>query len=143
MNPTLRNILAVVAGLIAGGFANMILISIGPRVFPPPAGMDMNDLESIRAHAHLLQPRNFVFPFLAHAANAFVGALVAHTVAASRRAVFAWVMGAVSLCGGIAAALMIPAPAWFVAFDLIVAYLPMAWLAIQLGEKLSAKPAAH
>ncbi|MBX3736842.1 MAG: hypothetical protein KF715_09150 [Candidatus Didemnitutus sp.] len=143
MNSTLRNILAVVAGLIAGGFANMILISLGPRVFPPPAGMDMNDVESIRAHAHLLQPQHFVFPFLAHAANAFVGALAAYTVSASRHAVFAWAMGIVSLCGGIAAAFMIPAPKWFVALDLLVAYLPLAWLAIKVGEKVTAKsPAA-
>ena len=139
MNSTQRNVLAVVVGLIAGGFANMILISIGPRVFPPPAGMDMNNMESIRAHAHLLQPQNYVFPFLAHAANAFVGALAAYTVAGSRPTVFAWVMGAVSLCGGIAAACLIPAPAWFIALDLIVAYLPMAWLAIRLGSKLTAK----
>lgn len=143
MNPIVRNILAVIAGIIAGGLANTILITVGPHVFPPPAGMDVNNVESIRVHAHELQPQHFVFPFLAHAMNAFVGGLVAYVVAASRRAVFAWAMGVLSLCGGIAAAIMIPAPKWFLVLDLVVAYLPMAWLAIKLGEKLTAKPAAH
>jgi len=40
----------------------------------------------------------------------------------------AWVVGALGLAGGIAAARMIPAPTWFVVLDLVVAYLPMAWL---------------
>jgi len=29
---------------------------------------------------------------------------------------------------------MIPAPLWFILLDLIVAYLPMAWLALKLGS---------
>jgi hypothetical protein len=31
---------------------------------------------------------------------------------------------------------MIPAPVWFIALDLIVAYLPMAWLATVIGARL-------
>ena len=44
--------------------------------------------------------------------------------------------GGGGLIGGIAACFMIPAPAWFMALDLLVAYLPMAWLAIRLGKKI-------
>jgi hypothetical protein len=36
----------------------------------------------------------------------------------------------------VAASFMIPAPAWFIALDLLVAYLPMAWLATQLGARI-------
>ena len=32
---------------------------------------------------------------------------------------------------------MIPAPTWFKALDLLVAYLPMAWLATQIGARLN------
>jgi hypothetical protein len=46
------------------------------------------------------------------------------------------VIGAVFLCGGVAASFMIPAPAWFIALDLLVAYLPMAWLSIQIGTRV-------
>jgi len=31
---------------------------------------------------------------------------------------------------------MIRAPAWFVALDLIAAYLPMAWLAARIGARI-------
>ena len=40
------------------------------------------------------------------------------------------------LCGGVAASFMIPAPAWFIALDLLAAYLPMAWLAILVGTRI-------
>ena len=35
-------------------------------------------------------------------------------------------------------AAVVPAPAWFIALDLLLAYLPMAWLAILVGRRLSA-----
>jgi hypothetical protein len=46
------------------------------------------------------------------------------------------VIGVVFLCGGVAASFMIPAPAWFIALDLLAAYLPMAWLGIQMGSRI-------
>ena len=60
-----------------------------------------------------------------------------HRIAASHRARFAWAIGAVFLCGGVAASFMIPAPAWFIALDLLFAYLPMAWLAIRIGARFT------
>ena len=72
-------------------------------------------------------------PFLAHAFGTLAGALAAYLIAATHRTQIAYVIGAVFLCGGIAASFMIPAPAWFIALDLLVAYLPMAWLAIRSG----------
>jgi hypothetical protein len=47
------------------------------------------------------------------------------------------VIGFVFLGAGIAACFMIPAPAWFMATDLLLAYLPMAWLAIQVGRRIA------
>ena len=84
----------------------------------------------------LLQPRHFIAPFVAHALGTLVGALAAHTIAGSRKALFAWVIGVLFLCGGIAASLMIPAPTWFKAVDLLFAYLPMAWLATWIGARM-------
>ena len=137
MKIVLRAILAVLVGLVVGGFVNMGLVLLGPHVFPPPAGMNVTDAESVRASAHLLQPQHFVFPFLAHALGTLVGATLAYLIAASHRRVFAYVIGAFNLAGGIAAANMIPAPVWFLVLDLVVAYLPMAWLGATLGARLT------
>lgn len=141
MATIVRNILAVVIGLMAGGLVNMGLVTLGPKIFPPPAGADLTTAEGLQAAMPLLEPVHFVFPFLAHALNAFVGALVVYLMASSRREQLPWIVGGLTLLGGIAACAMIPAPLWFEALDLIVAYLPMTWLAIRVGAKLKPAPA--
>jgi hypothetical protein len=128
MNPILRNILAVVAGLILGGMVNMGIIMISGKIIPPPAGIDMTTMEGIKAGMPLLSPQHFLMPFLAHALGTFVSALVASFIAASHKMKFAIGFGCWGLLGGIIAVMMIPAPLWFDAVDLIFAYLPMGYL---------------
>lgn len=142
MPPLLRNILAVVAGFVVGSGVNMVLITLGPTLIPPPAGADMASAEGLAAAIQLLEPRHFVMPFLAHALGTFAGALVAYLLGATHKAKLAYAVGVIFLCGGVAASLMIPAPAWFIALDLLVAYLPMAWLATRLGLRLQTGRAA-
>jgi hypothetical protein len=132
----LRNVLAVLAGFVIGAGVNTALITLSPSIIPPPAGVDVNSAESLAKAMQLFQPRHFVMPFLAHALGTLAGALAAYLIASTHRALIAYVIGAVFLFGGVAASFMIPAPAWFIALDLLVAYLPMAWLAIQIGARV-------
>jgi hypothetical protein len=85
---------------------------------------------------HLFEPRHFVMPFLAHALGTLVGALAAYVIAATYKAQIAYAIGVLFLCGGVAASFMIPAPAWFVALDLLAAYIPMAWLGIRAASAI-------
>jgi hypothetical protein len=139
----LRNILAVVVGLVAGSAVNMSLVMLGPAVFPAPPGVDMTTAEGLAKGMPLLEAKHFAFPFLAHALGTLAGALVAFLVAGSRHAVFAFVIGVVFLAGGIAAAFMIPAPAWFIGLDVVAAYIPMAWLATVIGRRLKGSPGSR
>jgi hypothetical protein len=136
MKTVIRNILALVVGLPFGGVVNMALVMVGPRLVPPPPGVNMSDANSLSASVHLLEPKHFLFPFLAHAVGTLAGAALAYLVAASRRAAFGFVVGAFFLAGGIAAAFLIPAPRWFIAADLLLAYLPMAWLGNGLARRI-------
>ena len=70
----LRNVLAVLAGLVIGIFVNGVLITISPMIIPPPAGVDVNDTESLSRAIHLFEPRHFIIPFLAHALGTLTGA---------------------------------------------------------------------
>ena len=45
----LRNLLAVVIGLVIGAGINMAIIVVGPNLIPPPQGVDASNMESIRA----------------------------------------------------------------------------------------------
>jgi hypothetical protein len=137
MPKILRNVIAVVAGVVIGGLVNSALIMLSPSIVAPPAGVDVNDAESLRSSIHLFQPRHFVMPFLAHALGTLAGALVAYLIAATHKLPIAVLIGVVFLCGGVAASVMIPAPAWFIAVDLLLAYLPMAWLAARIGARFA------
>lgn len=132
----IRNLLALVVGVVAGAAVNMLLVSISPMLIPPPAGVDVNNAESLSLGVHLFEPQHFIMPFLAHAIGTLVGALLAYLIAASYKQRFAYSIGVFFLCGGIAASYMIPAPSWFIALDLLVAYLPMAWLGTLLARRL-------
>ena len=128
MANVIRNVLAVLAGIAIGGIVNMALITLIPWLVPPPAGVDVNSAESLGNAMHLFEPRYFAMPFLAHALGTLAGALAACVIATNRRAQMAYLVGAVFLCGGVGASFMVPAPTWFIALDLLAAYLPMAWL---------------
>ena len=140
----LRNVLALLAGIAVGGVVNMALITLSPWLIPPPAGVDVSSAEGLGKAMHLFEPRHFIVPFLAHAVGTLAGALTAYLIAASHKTTIAYVIGAVFLCGGLAASFMVPAPTWFIALDLLAAYLPMAWLGIQIGTRMKrAKTAAR
>ncbi len=140
MPTILRSILALLIGLVVGGSVNMGIIMLSPSIIAPPAGVDVTNTESLAASIHLFEPRHFVAPFLAHALGTLVGALVAVLIAASHRIPLGYAVGVCFLLGGISASFMIPAPSWFIALDLLAAYLPMAWIGIRFGTRL--RPAA-
>ena len=124
MNPIPRNTLAVLAGALACMLLNGLLLEVLMVVNPPPPGFDPNDLTTFE----LLEPKHLLNAFVAHAIPSLVGGAIAALIALSRKVAMALIVGGVHLLGGIAAAFMIPAPGWFIALDLSMAYLPMAWI---------------
>lgn len=127
MHPVIRNILAVLAGVIVGSIINMGLVEIGHRVFPVN-GVDLSNIESLAVAMPQLEPKHFIFPFLAHALGTLGGAYVAARAAVSHKMRFAFGIGVFFLIGGVMMNYLVSGPFWFSAIDLIVAYIPMAWI---------------
>jgi hypothetical protein len=128
MNPLTRNILAVVAGFVIGSVVNMGLINIGMQVVPLPEGSDTSTMEGLAEAMEKFTPANFVFPLLAHALGTLVGAIVAAKLAVSHQMKFALGIGVSFLLGGITMIYICGGPAWFIATDLLLAYIPMGYL---------------
>lgn len=135
MTPTLRIFLAFVAGLIVGSVVNMGIISLSGSIIPPPNGADVTTTEGLKASMHLFGPQHFLFPFLAHALGTFVGAYVAARLAVTNKMRLALGIGIFFLAGGIASIFMLPSPIWFALTDVVLAYIPMAYLAGKLAGK--------
>ena len=132
---TIRNIIAFLIGLFLGGMLNMLIISYGGSIIPPPENVDPNDIESIKENMHLYTPLHFLVPFIAHAVGTLFGAFIVAFLAASYRMYLSLAIGAFFLLGGVTMVMMLPSPLWFNILDLGLAYMPMAWL----GWKLTGK----
>ena len=134
MNTIIRNILAVIAGWLGGSIVNMGLIQVGHAVFPIE-GVDLNDMNALAEVMPTLSAKHFLFPFLAHALGTLVGALVAGLVAKTHKMKFALGIGGLFLLGGIMVNYMLPGPTWFAAVDVLLAYIPMAWLGGRIATR--------
>jgi hypothetical protein len=135
MNPILRNVLIIIAGFILGSTVNMGIISISGIIIPPPPGTDVSSMASLKASMHLFEPKHFIMPFLAHALGTLAGAYVAAKLTSRHelRIKMALGVGLLFFIGGTINVFLLPAPMWYSAFDLVVAYIPMAYLGYKLA----------
>jgi len=134
VNRIFKNVLAVIIGWLGGSIVNMGLIELGHKVFPI-AGFDLNDMNSLASLMPTLDPMYFIFPFLAHALGTLVGALLAGRIATTHKMKFSMAIGGLFLVGGIMINFMLPGPTWFAVVDVLIAYIPMAWIGGKLEQK--------
>lgn len=128
MNPTIKNILIVISGIVVGSIVNMAIILMGTSIIKLPEGIDPANVDSLKQGMHLLETKHFIAPFLAHALGSFTGAFVVSKFAVSKKMFLAMLIGFFFLLGGISNVFSFPAPTWFCILDLVLAYLPMAYL---------------
>lgn len=137
MKTIVRNILAIIIGWFIGSFVNMGLVETGHTLIPIE-GLDPNDMNALAKVMPTLSAKYFIFPFLAHALGTLLGAIVAGWIAASHKMKFSLAIGVLFLLGGIVVSFMLPAPIWFIACDIIIAYIPMAFIGGKIAKKISA-----
>lgn len=132
----MKSILLSVLGLVLGAITNGFLVQVGNQVIAPPKGFDLTTDKGLAKAMPLMEFKHFVFPFLAHALGTFVGALFVSKMRVNRTLINAMAIGFAFLAGGVMMVLMLPGtPVWFILLDLIVAYLPMAYLGYKLGQR--------
>ncbi len=134
MNPTFKNILAVVVGIVIGNIVNMGIVMMSSSVIPPPEGVDVTNMDALKAAIPLFEPKHFIMPFLAHALGTFVGAYLAARIAVTHKINFALGIGVFFLIGGVANIMMLGGPLWFTALDLVLAYIPMGYVAGRIAK---------
>jgi hypothetical protein len=139
MNPIIRNILALIGGIIIGSIVNMGIITLGGKIILPPSGVEVMNMESLKSSIHLFEAKHFIFPFLAHALGTLAGAYIASKIVVKHKMKIALGVSAFFLIGGIVNIFMLPSPIWFAVLDLVGAYIPMGWLAGKLTQKNTIK----
>jgi hypothetical protein len=138
MKPIVKNILAVIAGVFGGGFFNMGIIMISGSLIPPPEGAVITTMEGLKASMHLMEPKHFLMPFLAHALGTLVGAAITALISANHKMRLAIAVGVWFMIGGLINIIMLPSPLWFTLVDLGLGYIPMAYIGAKLVIKKEA-----
>lgn len=110
MNPTLRNVLAAIGGIIAFMITVTVIDMVPGWLFTMPAGMDTSDVESIRAHAHEVPAGAIIVMAVGWGLATLVGAYVAGRFGTTPIVVF--VVIGVALVATIANLILIPHPVW-------------------------------
>jgi hypothetical protein len=128
IHPTLKIVLAIIAGLLGGSAVNMGLIMLGGELIPPPLGADVSSMVGLNATMHLFQTKHYIFPFLAHAVGTLAGATLASYIMKKHELKLAMAIGLAFFIAGFINVISLPAPMWFNILDLGIAYIPMAWI---------------
>ncbi len=134
MNPAVRNVLAIIAGVLLGSILNMLIVHYGMQLIPLPKGADMSTPAKITASLPLLSPKHFVVPFLAHALGTLAASYFAIRFSATKKQYMAWFIGIWFMLGGVVMTLTVPFPIWTIVVDLLICYIPPAWLGWKLAK---------
>ena len=124
----MRNILAVLAGLIVGNLAIMGLHYVGMYFYPIPEGTDMNDMNAIAEYVKIAPFGALLMVMLAHIGGTFIAAIAAALL--SKEMYVAYIIGGFFTIMGMWNLYLLPHPIWF---NLeAVLYLPIAIIGFNL-----------
>ena len=130
----LRDIVAVVLGMLAGMAVNMTFVLLALILHPMPEGVDFSDTEAMPAYFATIPAMVFLLVLVAHLGQAFFGGLVAALLSPNRPRAMALVIGTLSLIGGVINLIDLPHPPWM---WLEVPFYPLAaWYAASLAMKV-------
>lgn len=132
MNPTVRNIVAVIAGIAAGILIMTIILTISMALSGLPEGVTINTTEELDAFARTASIGWFIGPFLAHLIGTLAGAFICSKIAVGQWLALAMAVGVFFLIGGVIQRVDMYHPLIITILD-IGGYLPMAWLGWKLA----------
>ena len=124
----IRSILTVIVGILSGSATVWVLQWVGHIFYPPPAGIDLQNLEAFKQYVATAPTGMLLSVLAAWAGGAFVGGLVAALLSERRRALHALAVGALQTVLAVAQFSMIPHPLWFMVLG-VTMFLPVAGLA--------------
>ena len=122
-----RNIGAGVAGVVVAMLVVWLVQTIGHAVYTPPAGLDTQDLDAMRAYVATLPLGAFLFVIASYFIGTLAGTCAACAIGTMLPRVFAILIGCLMLIATAMNVAMIPHPTWFIVAA-VVAIVAGAWL---------------
>jgi len=140
MRPVVRSILAVIVSMLVAFVMIALVQMIGMRLYPPPAGMNPADPESIKAAMAQIPLAALLFVLLSYTAGSVAGGWVAARFAPHRGMTHAMIVAALLFGAGLMNLATIPHPTWFAIASSLI-YWVGAWSGAAAGSPPSTRPA--
>jgi len=128
----LRRIGAVIVGLIVAFLLVFAAEGIAHKIYPPPPGTNMQDMEKVKAFVATLPLSVMLIVLTGWLIATFVATWLASRIAGTP--IPGYIVGALLLCAGIANAVMLPQPVWF-SIASIVIYIGATWVGARAGAR--------
>lgn len=126
-----RNILAVIAGFVAGGIFVTLFEWIGHQIYPIPANINQSDMASLGEYVKTAPTGALIAVLLAQSAGSFFGGLVTSLIAVAKK-VTAWIYAVLALIMAGLTTFLLPHPIWFNVIALLLP-IPLALLGSRAG----------
>ncbi|MBW8523542.1 hypothetical protein K0U91_12255 [Chryseobacterium chendengshani] len=131
----LRQILGIIAGIIAGSLCVWAVETINHSLYPFPAGMKTNDMDAFKAYVENLPVLGKLLVIVGYALGALVSGFVSTKVAKNGKPVAAIICGLIFLTFTIYNMFVLPTPVWFWVLGILVWGLVLAGYKLALNKK--------
>ncbi len=139
----LRNALGLLAGIAVAVFTVILMEWISHSVYPPPAGIDLNDTDTHNAFLAAAPARALLLVLAGYLFATFNGVMVACLIGRTRRLAYTLIIGVLMLAATSSELIMYQHPAWF-SVSAIAGIVASAWLALKIARAVqSARPDAE
>lgn len=135
----LRNIAAMIAGVVIAFLTIMLIDEINQVIYPPPAGLDFTDPDAMRPYLATLPVGAFVLILASSVVAAFVGTMIACYIGTANGTLFGAVVGGIVLAATIANFIAVPHPLWL-SLATLIGIVVSTLLAVRVAPPTGAAP---
>lgn len=132
MQHLIRNILALLAAVFAGGLVIMLVQSINAKLYPPPPGLDYRNAEQMKAYAATLPAGAFAVVLLSYLLGISAAVFLATRLSGNAHRRQGIIVALFFAAASIINLVSLPHPTWFWVGNVIVLLLA-AWIGTKLG----------
>lgn len=127
----LRRIFAVLLGIVIAALLVQVAELGVHAVSPPPPGMNMRNLETVKAYVAALPPSALLLTLVGWLLGTLLGTLIAARF--GRTAITAYIVGGLFFCLGLYNAFVFPQPVWY-SVALSVIYIAATFAGIAMAH---------
>lgn len=132
----LRNIIAVLFGIIGGGLIVGLIQQVGHKKYGSADGISLEDIEGLTEFIQTLPTEAFLFVILAHCTGAFMAGIIASKLASNTHFTLGLIAAFAILLATLVTVFSIPGqPDWVLYTDPSLTLL-FGWLGAKIGSSI-------